>query len=159
MARKRETARERQARLRRQTRRNTSSTAGRNTAPGTGRSKAQRRRTGRGMSNIPPAEGKVNNPNYNKAGTAKATQSKPKATPKPKTTSKPKTTPKPTPAKPAPKKPAAKKPAPKAAAPKAAAKRKSRSWLKDNYKPGAKGVKSSRLSKALSNLKVRKYKK
>lgn len=40
-----------------------------------------------------------------------------------------------------------------------AGKRKPRTWLKDNYKPGVKGIKSSRLSKALSNLKVRKYKK
>lgn len=77
-------------------------------------------------------------------------------------------------APPAPKLPPRKKPAavkapvakkapakakPKAAAPKAPAKRKPRSWLKDNYKPGAKGVKSPRLSKALSNLKVRDYKK
>ena len=40
-----------------------------------------------------------------------------------------------------------------------ASKRKPRSWVKDNYKPGAKGVKSSRLSKALTNLKVRDYSK
>ncbi len=72
------------------------------------------------------------------------------------------------------KKPAASKPAPKAPVRKASvakakpaaakkpattAKRKPRSWVKDNYKPGAKGIKSSRLSKALSNLKVRDYKK
>ena len=40
-----------------------------------------------------------------------------------------------------------------------AGKRKPRTWLKDNYKPGAKGIKSSRLSAALSNLKVRDYNK
>ena len=57
---------------------------------------------------------------------------------------------------PAAKKPAAVKPAAKKPA---TPKRKPRTWVKDNYKPGAKGIKSSRLSKALSNLKVRKYKK
>ena len=40
-----------------------------------------------------------------------------------------------------------------------AGKRKPRTWLQDNYKPGAKGIKSSRLSKALTNLKVRDYSK
>jgi len=92
---------------------------------------------------------------YGDAGQPKAPKLPPKPSPKPA----PKSSPKPAPKAPAKKAPAAKKPAPKAAAPKTPAKRKPRSWLKDNYKPGAKGIKSSRLSKALSNLKVRDYKK
>ena len=66
---------------------------------------------------------------------------------------KPKPKPSPVKSKPAPAKP---KPAAKSAA---KPKSKPRSWLKDNYKPGVKGIKSSCLSKALSNLKVKDYKK
>ena len=101
---------------------------------------------------------------YGDAGQPKAPKLPPKPSPKPAPKSSPKPAPKSSP-KPAPKAPAKKAPAakkaaaPKAAAPKAPAKRKPRSWLKDNYKPGAKGIKSSRLSKALSNLKVKDYKK
>ena len=87
---------------------------------------------------------------YGDAGQPKAPKLPPKPSPKP--------APKPSP-KPAPKAPAKKPAAPKPAAPKAPAKRKPRTWLKDNYKPGVKGIKSARLSKALSNLKVRDYKK
>ena len=71
----------------------------------------------------------------------------------------PKPAAKPAPKAPAKKAPAAKKPAAPKPKAKATPKRKPRTWLKDNYKPGAKGIKSSRLSKALSSLKVRDYKK
>jgi hypothetical protein len=90
---------------------------------------------------------------YGDAGQPKAPKLPPKPTP-----SKPKpapSKPKPSPAKP---KPAPSKPKP-AAKPAAKPKSKPRSWLKDNYKPGVKGIKSSRLSAALSNLKVKDYKK
>ena len=91
---------------------------------------------------------------YGDAGQPKAPKLPPKPSPKPA----PKSSPKPARKAPARKAPAAKKPAAPKPTPKPA-KRKPRSWLKDNYKPGVKGIKSSRLSKALSNLKVRDYKK
>ena len=101
-----------------------------------------------------PYAGPGGNPNGSGQGQAQQAPPAPKLPPRKKPT---------TPKAPAKKAPAKKAPAAKAkpatAKPKAPAKRKPRTWLKDNYKPGAKGVKSSRLSKALSNLKVRDYKK
>ena len=102
-------------------------------------------------------KGPGGNPNGSGQGQAQQAPPAPKLPPRKKPTAA-KPAPKSSP-KPAPKAPAKKAPAPKAAAPKAPAKRKPRSWVKDNYKPGAKGIKSSRLSKALSNLKVKDYKK
>jgi hypothetical protein len=103
-----------------------------------------------------PYKGPGGNPNGSGQGQAQQAPPAPKLPPKPTATKPRKPATSTAPAKP-PKTPAKAKP--KATKPPTPAKRKPRSWLKENYKPGAKGVKSSRLSKALTNLKVRDYKK
>lgn len=101
-----------------------SSTKTTNKAPGTGRSRAQRSRTTpakatpakpqtRGMSNIPPKEGRPGSPSYVKPRPTTTTTRR-NVTPTPPT---------------APKKPTVTTPAKPAAL-------KPRTWLKENYKPG-----------------------